>query len=97
MTTYNYLSEMQLLCFRAREALKALNDDGMRDFYAAAEIGFSQQATPLTYEKANEHINQSQIEAYLKVKEFTEQKEREAAEKIREDLELEVAYGKVQY
>ena len=87
MTTYNYLSEMQLLCFRAREALKVLNDDGMKDFYAAAEVGFSERATPLTFEKANEHINQSQIDAYLRVKDFVEQKEREAAEKLRDENE----------
>ena len=87
MTTYNYLSEMQLMCFWAREALKVLNDDGLKDFFAAAEVGFSERATPLTYDKANEHINQRQIEAYLKVKEFTEQKEREAAEKLREEAE----------
>lgn len=91
MTTYNYLSEMQLLCFRAREALKVLNDDGMKDFYAAAEVGFSERATPLTFEKANEHINQSQIEAYLKVKKFTEEKEREAAEKLRYESEQQEA------
>ena len=87
MTTYNYLSEMQLWCFRAREALKVLNDDGMKDFYAAAEVGFSERATPLTFEKANEHINQSQIDAYLRVKDFVEQKEREAAEKLRDENE----------
>lgn len=91
MTTYNYLNEMQLLCFRAREALKALNDDGMKDFYAAAEVGFSERATPLTFEKANEHINQSQIEAYLKIKEFAEEKEREAAEKLRYENEQQEA------
>ena len=91
MTTYNYLSEMQLLCFRAREALKVLNDKGMEDFYAAAEVGFSERATPLTFEKANEHINQSQIEAYLKVKEYAEQKEREAAEKLRDENERQEA------
>lgn len=87
MTTYNYLSEMQLLCFRAREASKVLNDDGMKDFYAAAGVGFSERATPLTFEKANEHINQSQIDAYLRVKDFVEQKEREAAEKLRDENE----------
>ena len=91
MTYYNYVSEMQLLCFRAREALKVLNDDGMKDFYAAAEVGFSERATPLTFEKANEHINQSQIEAYLKVKEFVEEKEREAAEKLRYEKEQQEA------
>ena len=87
MTTYNYLSEMQHLCFRAKEALKVLNDDGMKDFYAAAEEGFFTKLDGLPVKEADETINQSQIETYLKAKAFAEQKEHEAAEKIKSDTQ----------
>ena len=90
MTHYNYLTEMQELCFRATMALSVIGDDGMKDFYLAANEGFFNQLTKMPVEEAKQNINQSQIEQYLTTKEFVEAKEKEAAEfvkKVTEDAE----------
>lgn len=87
MTIYNYYSEMQGLCFRAVVALSALGEEGLKDFYFAANEGFYNQLNTIPVDKAQAHINQSQIEQYLVTKDFVESKELEAAEKIREETE----------
>lgn len=83
MTRYNYLKEMQELCFRATMALAVINDDGLKDFYVAADEGFTTQLEKITGQEAKESINQSQIEQYLVTKAFVESKEQEAAENIK--------------
>ena len=92
MTTYNYMSEMQQLCFRATKALKELGDDGLYDFYAAAEKGFDATANSLPYEEANKDINQSQTDAFINLKDFVEDKEYKAAEKIKEVANENIRY-----
>lgn len=87
MTTYNYLSEMQELCFRASQALTVLEDAGLKDFYSAAEQGFFSKMDGMPVPEAEKPINQSQVEQYLITKEFVETKEYEAAEKLREENE----------
>lgn len=87
MTTYNYLSEMQQLCFRATQALEVLGEKGMKDFYSKAEEGYAVECSSLGYKSASAAIEQSQINAYLQVKEYVDTKEREAAEKLREQQE----------
>lgn len=80
MTKYNYLSEMQALCFRASMALTALKDEKIKVFYDKAEKDYYDQVSKIPVEEAKENITQSQIEQYLRTKDFVEQKEREAAE-----------------
>lgn len=87
MTRYNYLTEMQELCFRATMALSVIGDDGMKDFYLAANEGFFNQLTKMPVEEAKQNINQSQIEQYLTTKEFVEAKEKEAAEFVKKVTE----------
>ena len=87
MTHYNYLTEMQELCFRATMALSVIGDDGMKDFYLAANEGFFNQLTKMPVEEAKQNINQSQIEQYLTTKEFVEAKEKEAAEFVKKVTE----------
>ena len=87
MTRYNYLTEMQDLCFRATMALSVIGDDGMKDFYLAANEGFFNQLAKMPVEEAKQNINQSQIEQYLTTKEFVETKEKEAAEFIKKTTE----------
>jgi len=87
MTHYNYLTEMQDFCFRAVMALSVLGDDGMKDFYLAANEGFFNQLSKLPVEEAQQNINQSQIDQYLVTKEFVETKEREAADFIKKATE----------
>ncbi|MBO7735106.1 MAG: hypothetical protein J6S67_21260 [Methanobrevibacter sp.] len=87
MTTYNYMSEMQEMCFRATQALIVLGDKGMQDFYAAAEQGFYNRANGLSVEEANAPINVSQIDSYLATKDFVESKEYEAALKLKKEQE----------
>ena len=82
MTTYNYMCEMEQLCFKAEQALKVLGDKGLEDFYASAEVGYEAKAIRLGFYEANEEINQSQIESYLRVTDFVHEKELEAAEKL---------------
>jgi hypothetical protein len=83
MTRYNYLTEMQDLCFRAVMALSVIGDDGMKDFYFAANEGFFNQLSKIPVDEAQQNINQSQIDQYLTTKDFVETKEREAAEFIK--------------
>ena len=85
MTRYNYLKEMQEFCFRAAMALAVINDDGLKDFYVAADEGFTGLLEKITGEEAEESINQSQIEQYLVTKAFVESKEKEAADVIAAD------------
>lgn len=87
MTTYNYYEKMQELSFRATMALNAIGDDGLKDFYSAAENGFYQKLQTVSVEDAKKSINQSQIDQYLVLNEFVEEKEREAAEKVRQETE----------
>lgn len=87
MTTYNYYSGMQELCFRATMALNALGNEGLKDLYSAAEEGFFSKMDGLPVDEAKKEISQAQIEGYLITKEFVEDKELEAAEKIREETE----------
>jgi len=87
MTHYNYYEQMQALCFRASMACVALGNEGLRDFYTAAEGGFCQKLQNVSVEDAEKNINQSQIEQYLITKDFVEEKEREAAEKIKNDMQ----------
>lgn len=91
MTIYNYVCDMQELCLRATNALRVLGDDGMQKFYAAAEIGYAKMAEDLNavpVEKAAEQIHDSEINAYLNIKEYVEQKEQDAAYKIKKDYNL---------
>ena len=92
MTTYNYMSEMQGLCFRVTQALIVLGDKGMQDFYSAAEQGFYNRANELSVEEANAPINVTQIDAYLQTKDYVESKEYEAALQLKK--EQEAADGK---
>ena len=87
MTTYNYLTSMQEFCFRAFMALLVTKDDGMKDFYTAAEEGFSHRLSTIPVEEASKPINQSQLESYLRTKDFVEDTERKAAEILREEQE----------
>lgn len=86
MTTYNYYEKMQELSFRATMALNAIGDDGLKDFYSAAENGFYQKLQTVSVEDAKKSINQSQIDQYIVLKDFVDNKEREAAEKVRQDM-----------
>lgn len=79
MTYYNYLCEMQQLCFRAKEALKVLKNFGMLKFYSAAENCFYKAINSLPVYKASQNVNLKQIDAYACVKCFVEEKETEAA------------------
>ena len=92
MKTYNYMSEMQRLCFRATQALIVLGDKGMQDFYSAAEQGFYNRSNELSVEEANAPINVTQIDAYLQTKDYVESKEYEAALQLKK--EQEAADGK---
>ena len=86
MTTYNYVSEMQELCFRATQALTVLGKTGTKDFYSAAEIGFSQQMESLNnkpVEEVSTPINQDQLDTYLSCKKFVEEQENQAAWMLR--------------
>lgn len=85
MTTYNYLSEMQELSFKAAMALSVIDDIGMKDFYLAANEGFYIRLEKITNEEAEKTITQSQLEQYLRTKDFVEQKEKEAAEILAKD------------
>lgn len=87
MTTYNYLTDMQELCFKAVQALVVIEDDGLKDFYSAAEEGFAKRITSIPVEEATKLINQSQVESYIRTKEFVDDAERKAAEKLREAQE----------
>lgn len=91
MTYYNYLSEMQQLCFRAREALKVLEDDGLRLFYSVAEEGFFSQMERLPVEKAKQDVNLSLIESLIRTKRYVEEKELDAAYKIKREMDQKEA------
>ena len=82
MTRYNYVSEMQQLCFRAVQALNVLKEEGLRDFYNAAEIGFAKQMDDLnssSFDEASKEISERRLTAYYSTKEFVDDKEYEAA------------------
>jgi hypothetical protein len=74
---------MHALCFRVTNALAVIGDRGMLDFYSAAEEGFSVKLDELSVEEAKITINQSQVDQYLALKAFTEEKEMEAAEDLK--------------
>ena len=82
MTTYNYLTEMQSLCFKAGMALKGIGDEGMKDFYLAADTGFYKRLETIQMEEADQPINQSQMDCYLMLKDFVTEKEKEAAKAV---------------
>ena len=87
MTYYNYVCEMQELCFRASQALMVTGEKGLEDFYKAAELGFYNCSKDMPIEKANETIGQSQIDAYLQTKKYAEECEDRAAYRLKEEQE----------
>lgn len=86
MTYYNYLSEMQLLCFRAIQALRVLKQKHLEIFYSAAEVGFSKK-DDLPYEEASVDVCEDELEGFLTLQEFVEKKETEAAYKLHDEAE----------
>lgn len=90
MTYYNYVSEMQALCFRATQALTVLGKDGTKDFYSAAEVGFSKQMDELNNKPVSEistHVSQDQLDTLLSTKKFVEDQENQAAWTLRRQQE----------
>ena len=90
MTYYNYVSEMQELCFRATQALTVLGKNGTKDFYSAAEIGFSTQMEELNNKPVSEvsvSINQDQLDTLVSTKKFVEDQENQAASTLRRQQE----------
>lgn len=86
MTLYNYVSEMQELCFRATQALKVMGKTGTMDFYSAAENGFYQLLQELNnkpIEEVSTTVNQDQLDTLVSCKLFVEKQENEAAYFIR--------------
>ena len=86
MTTYNYMIEMQEMCFKIAQACKAMGKTGTQDVYTACEYGFGEMAKQLTCEEASSNINQDQIDTYVCTQNFCAQQEREAAIYIRNQL-----------
>lgn len=84
MTYYNYYEKMQELSFRACMAFNALQNKRLCDFYSAAETSFYQKLQSVKKE-AKETINQSLKNQYEEFKNFVEDIEREASEKILEE------------
>ena len=90
MTYYNYVSEMQELCFRATQALTVLGKNGTKDFYSAAEVGFSKLMDELNNKPVSEvsvHINQDQLDTLVSTKNFVEEQENQAAGTLRRQQE----------
>lgn len=90
MTYYNYVSGMQELCFRATQALTVLGKNGTKDFYSAAEVGFSKLMDELNnkpVEEVSKHINQDQLDTFVSTKEFVENQEHQAAWMLRQQQE----------
>ena len=87
MTRYNYLKEMHALCYRVTNALAVIGERGMLDFYTATEKGFYVMLDELSVTEAKETINQSQLDQYLALKAFTEEKEKDAAENLKANVE----------
>lgn len=90
MTYYNYVSEMQELCFRATQALIVLGKNGTKDFYSAAEVGFSKLLDELNnkpVEEVSVSINQDQLDTYISTKAFVEDQEQQAAWTLRRKQE----------
>lgn len=90
MTYYNYVSEMQEMCFRATQALTVLGKNGTKDFYSAAEVGFSKLMDELNNKPVSEvsvHINQDQLDTLVSTKNFVEEQENQAAGTLRRQQE----------
>jgi hypothetical protein len=90
MTYYNYVSEMQELCFRATHALTVLGKKGTKDFYSAAEVGFSKLMDELNnkpVEEVSVHVDQDQLDTYASTKSFVEDQEQQAAWTLRRQWE----------
>lgn len=90
MTYYNYVSEMQELCFRATQALTVLGKNGTKDFYSAAEVGFAKELEDLNNKPVGEvsvHINQDQLDTLVSCKKFVETQENQAAWTLRRKQE----------
>lgn len=79
MTTYNYMIEMQEMCFRISQACKALGKTGTQDVYAACEKGFREMAKDLTCEDAGRTISQDQLDMYLCTQNFCKEQTQKAA------------------
>ena len=82
MTTYNYMIEMQDMCFRISQACKAMNKRGTQDVYEACERGFGEMAKELTCEEAGRTITQDQLDTYVCTQNFCKVQEKQAAYKI---------------
>ena len=82
MTYYNYVSEMQQLCFRATQALDGLGKIGTQDFYAAAEVGFAkllEDANSKPVSEISHQITKDQADTLNSTREFVAQQEEQAA------------------
>ena len=86
MTRYQYMSEMQLLCFRAIQALRVLKLKHLENFYSAAEAGFSEK-DDLPYEEAAIEVSENELEGLLSLQDFVEERETQAAYKLRDEAE----------
>lgn len=86
MTTYNYMIEMQDMCFRISQACKAMNKRGTQDVYAACERGFGEMAKELNCEEAGRTITQDQLDTYVCTKNFCEEQTKLAADMINTEI-----------
>ena len=96
MTTYNYMIEMQEMCFRISQACKSMGKKGTQDVYAACELGFGEMAKALTCEEAGSTITQDQLDTFVCTKNFCAEQEKAAAAFIENQLS-ENANGKAMY
>lgn len=87
MTTYNYMIEMQEMCFRISQACKAMGKTGTQDVYAACELGFGEMAKQLTCEEAGSPINQDQLDTYVCTQNFCKEQEKQAAATIKNQVQ----------
>lgn len=87
MTTYNYMIEMQEMCFRIAQACKALGKKGTYDVYAACEKGYGEMAKELTCEEASKVITQDQVDMFLCIQNFC----KEQTEKAAAFIELQIS------
>ena len=87
MTTYNYMIEMQDMCFRISQACKAMGKKGTQDVYYACYLGFGEMAKELNCEEAGSTITQDQLDTYVCTKNFCEEQTKAAASYISNQID----------
>lgn len=86
MTYYEYVGEMQELCFKVSQALKVLGECGLYTFYYAASKGYQFIREDLSCAEAGLDTTKDQLEVMESTAAYLKEVEKQACAKLDQEV-----------